>query len=422
MYRHGQEELDAVTRVMKSGQWFRYGEPAQGHQQEAATFETEWARSMGTSHACFTSSGTAALMCCYAGLGVGPGDEVIIPGFTWVATAMAPLAVGAIPIIVDVDESLMIDPEAVERAITPRTKVINPVHMVGFACDMERLMDIARRHRLHVVEDACQCDGGYWKDGRRIGTIGDMGAYSFNFYKVISCGDGGMFVTNRRDAYERGLILHDGGSIFRPHAREIGVEFFSGMNLRGNEILAAIMRVQLRRLDGIIGDLHRLHRQISAAVEGAPGVTSIPYHGGSGTGTRATLGYRFADEKSARAFCAAFNADPKRAGATAGLPIDSGRHVYSNWEPILNKRGAHSPAANPYNHPRNAASQINYGKDMLPKTLEILRRTVLIAINPDWSAEKADQMAATIRNVAAAIGGERDRARHLQRDDAVVVG
>ena len=158
MYRHGKEEIDAAARVLSSDYWFRYGKPEDGHLGEATKLEGEWAKFMGMPHACFTNSGTAALMCAYAGLGLGPGDEVIVPGYTWVATATAPLSLGVIPVVVDVDESLMIDPAAVEKAITPRTKAICPVHMNGWACDMDKILEIAKKHNLLVIEDTCQAD------------------------------------------------------------------------------------------------------------------------------------------------------------------------------------------------------------------------------------------------------------------------
>jgi dTDP-4-amino-4,6-dideoxygalactose transaminase len=351
---------------------------------------------MGVKHTLLCCSGTAALQCAYAGLHVGPGDEVIIPGFTWIASACAPLSVGAIPVIVDVDESLMMAPDAIERAITPRTKVINAVHMSGFMADMGRIMKIARKHKLLVVEDACQCDGGYWRDGRRAGAIGHAGAYSFNWYKVISCGDSGAFVTNDRETFERGVQFHNGGEGLLPGGRKLSIPPFAGVTLRGNEILAAIMRVQLRRLPGIIRDLHRVRARIRQMIEGAPGVMEIPCNGGD-TGTGAYLGLRFADERAARAFVAAFKAHAGGKGVSVWLPIDSGRHVYWNWDAVLAKRGAWCEAANPYKHPANARSRVRYSKGMLPQTLAILKRTVLIGMNPDWSTRQVEGVAKAVR-------------------------
>lgn len=394
MYRHGREEIEAATRVLSSGQWFRYGDPAAGHLGEAAHLEEELASATGSAHVGMVSSGTAALLCCYAGLGLGPGDEVIIPGYTWIASALAPLHMGVIPVIVDVDESLTIDPAAVERAITPRTRAINPVHMNGLACDMDALREIAVRHRLVIIEDACQADGGRWTGAERLGALGDMGAYSFNQFKMISCGDSGAYLAKSRDAYERALIFHDGGCIFRPHGKDLTVNPFCGINLRGNEILAAILRAQLARLDGILDDLHRVRARVLARLR-SDGIATTPLRGHDGTGTASYLGLSFAEDNEAVAFCASLGRiAPGR--AHAHRPIDSGRHVYRNWDPLMSRRGAYSDAADPFRHPANAGSCPTYSVDMLPRTLAILARTALVALNPDWTDADADAIADAI--------------------------
>ncbi|MBN1676897.1 MAG: aminotransferase class V-fold PLP-dependent enzyme [Kiritimatiellae bacterium] len=396
MYRYGEEEIDAIARVIRSGRLFRYPGTQQGDAEaEAKLLEREWQAKMGVKHACFTTSGTAALMCGYAGLGLGPGDEVIVPGYTFMATAAAVVAVGAVPVIVDVDESLMIDPAAIEAAITPRTRAIVPVHMKGLVCDMDRILAVARRHAVPVVEDACQCIGGTYK-GRRTGSMGDMGGYSFNYFKVIGCGEGGMFVSNTGDLYARGVIFHDGGAVFRLYAGELNMPVFCGLNLRGNEILAAMMRVQLARLDGITADAHRLRHIILQELDGCDELTLMPFNSGPEDGTGETIGFRFADESAADAFAAAL-AEQK---IGAGRPINSGKHVYANWEPILERRGSYSAATNPFEHPLNAGVRPDYRPDALPRTLELLRTTVLTGVNPDWTEADARRVAAGIRNAA----------------------
>ncbi|MBA3708047.1 MAG: DegT/DnrJ/EryC1/StrS family aminotransferase [Planctomycetes bacterium] len=394
MYRHGREEIEAVTKVLANGQWFRYGDAAAGHLGEAARFEREYAEAMRSPHVGMVSSGTAALMCCYAGLALGPGDEVIIPGYTWIASALAPLHHGVIPVIVDIDESLTLDPAAVERAITPRTRAINPVHMNGLACDMDALREIASRRGLVLIEDACQADGGRWTGAERLGALGEMGAYSFNFYKMISCGDGGAFAARSREHYERALMFHDGGCIFRPHAKELGIEFFCGINLRGNEILAAILRVQLARLDAILDDLHRVRRRVLAVIR-SEGLELVPLRGSDATGTASHLGVRFAHADDAAGFCRSL---PTLSGGTASAhrPIDSGRHVYRNWEPVMAQRGAYAQAADPFHHPANATALPAYHPDMLPRTLDLLARTALIALHPDQEDATADALGAAI--------------------------
>jgi dTDP-4-amino-4,6-dideoxygalactose transaminase len=404
MYCHGEEEIEAAARVLRTDNWFRYGSAEAGHLGQAAGLETEWADTIGIGHAGFVSSGTAALMCCCAGLGIGPGDEFIVPGYTWIASASAPTTMGAIPVIVDIDDSLTLDPEAVEAAITPRTKAVIPVHMMGLACDLDKLRAVCDKHGLVLIEDACQCDGGYWTEGRRIGTIGDMSAFSFNQFKVIGCGDSGIYVTDDETRYQRAQIFHDAGIAFRDHASDLNVPMFSGLNLRGNEILAAIMRVQVSRINGIVDDLMKNHKAVSEKTADVPGLRPIRYNGSEGVGTRtgtgATLGYRFEIEEEARSFFQGFKDNLSTVNGGGFLPIDSGRHVYSNWEGIMKKRVWHTDAMNPFNHPANAESNTEYTPDMLPKTLEVLKTTVFLNVSPDWNEAQVEEVAAAITAAA----------------------
>jgi dTDP-4-amino-4,6-dideoxygalactose transaminase len=375
MYRIGQEEIEAVARVIKSRDLFRVNES----NREVDNFEKELAEKIGTKYALCLSGGTAALISSLVGLGIGPGDEVIIPGYTFMATAIAVLAVGAIPVITDIDDSLTIDPEDIERKISGYTKAIIPVHMVGFPCNMEKIMEIAKKHKLKVVEDACQADGGSYK-GKRLGTWGDVGAFSFNHFKILTAGEGGAIVTNDSLVYERALIYHDGGAAFRPFAKELSVDVFIGSQYRASEITGAIMRVQLKRLDEILADLRKIKKQFIDELSGVSNITftrSNDPDGDCGT----TLGLSFPDEEKARKFA-------QSEGVDGWLPIDSGKHVYTNWDPILNKRGAHHPALNPYLLPQNKNLNMNYTKTMCQKTLDILSKNVYISLETDWSEDK----------------------------------
>jgi len=185
MYVVGEEEIEAIARVIRSGKLFRYGEEGQ-----CATFEKRYAAYLGVGHFALSASGTFALTAGLTAMGIGPGDEVIIPAHTYMATATAVLAVGAIPVIVDVDESITISPKAIRAAVGPHTKAIIPVHMWGATCDMDAIMGLAREHSLQVLEDCCQGVGGSYK-GRKLGSIGHAGAFSFNYYKNITSGEGG---------------------------------------------------------------------------------------------------------------------------------------------------------------------------------------------------------------------------------------
>ena len=222
MYEIGQKEIDAVKKVIESKRFMRYRGGEGGFTE---TFEKDLCSKFGKKHALTVNSGTSALICALAAMGIGPGDEVIVPAYTWVASALAPLAVGAVPIMADINETLTIDPEDIERKITPYTKAIIPVHMINLPCDMDAIMEIAEKHKLVVIEDACQAIGISYKS-RQLGTIGHAGAYSFNMFKNITCGEGGVLITNDDRIYTRALMYHDAGSFTRNYASTVQEPFF----------------------------------------------------------------------------------------------------------------------------------------------------------------------------------------------------
>ena len=250
MYEIGERELQAVRKVIESKQLFRYADGKIGRQ--TARFERALVDKIGVKHALAVSSGTAALITAMAGLGLGPGDEVIVPGYTFIATAPAPLAVGAVPIIAEIDETLTLDPADVEARITRHTKAIVPVYMLGLPCNMRAIRQIARRHKLLVIEDAAQAAGGSYR-GKPYGQLGDAAAMSFNHYKIISCGEGGAVLTNDRATYQRAMVYHDGGCVFFDRQAAADTPpMFAGVNYRISEIQSAILQVQLARLNGIL--------------------------------------------------------------------------------------------------------------------------------------------------------------------------
>ena len=205
--RIGREEEEAVLEVLRSKRLFRYYGPTPGP-SKVTELEEAFAAVIGTKHCAAVSSGSAALMCALAGLGVGPGDEVIVPAYTWIASASAVVAMGAVPILAEVDESLTLDPMDVRRKISPYTKAIIPVHMRGAPSQMDELMAIAREHKLPVLEDVAQADGGSYH-GQRLGSVGDVGAFSLQFNKILTCGEGGMVTTNDDDILRRVLMYND---------------------------------------------------------------------------------------------------------------------------------------------------------------------------------------------------------------------
>lgn len=375
MYRIGAEEADEVRKVIESKQMFRVGDPASGHLQEVVRFEDEWARTIGSDYAlCVSGGGTAALLCALAAMEIGPGDEVIVPAYTWMATATCVLAAGAIPVFADIDETLMLDPEDVKAKLTPQTKAVIPVHLVGRPCNLERLIEVTKPHGIRILEDCCQADGGSYR-GKRLGTWGDAGAFSFNDFKIITSGEGGALVTNDKRLYERAFIYHDSGAAFRPNAGDLEEPIFVGHQFRATEVMGAILRMQLQRMDGILADLRRVKRTIEDAVDGRNGLTITPSNDRDGD-CGVNVAFSFASEEKARAFATA-------PGVAGSLPIDSGKHVYTNWTPVFEKRVGHHPDVNPFNHPKNQGLRQNYTPDMCAKTLDILKRTVYLLVNPD---------------------------------------
>ena len=295
MYRIGQAEIKQLQKLFDSGAIFRYGSGG-----ECDRFERNWARYVGVEHCRMTRSGTSALYAALVGLGVGPGDQVIVPAYTYMATALAVLGAGAIPVIADVDESLTLCPKDLKRRITKHTRAIIPVHMVGLPCDMKRITKIARKRGLLVLEDACQAVGGGY-EGRMLGSWGHAGAFSFNFFKNMTCGEGGAFVTNAEAVHQRGSVAVDCCSFYWNPDEEREELQFAGPNFRGSEVEGAILNVQLRRIRGMLKTM-RAHKQELLQVGLEAGLESIKNNSlDYECGTH--LGFLFATEDEARSFC-----------------------------------------------------------------------------------------------------------------------
>ncbi|MDP5278684.1 DegT/DnrJ/EryC1/StrS family aminotransferase [Sphingomonas sp. DG1-23] len=238
---HGPEEAEAVQRVLASRTWWR------GSGSECDLFEAEFAKFLGLRHARLTSSGSGALEIALQLGDISPGDEVLVPACTFIATASAVLRMGACPIPVDVEaETLCIDPEDLERKCTPRARAVIPVHMAGQGCEMDAIMAIARRHGLFVIEDAAHAHGARWR-GSPLGGFGDVAIFSFQNGKLMTAGEGGAVVTNRDDLAERSFALHSCG---RPRGDTDYRHLEIAGNWRAPELVAAVLRAQLARLPG----------------------------------------------------------------------------------------------------------------------------------------------------------------------------
>lgn len=323
---YGKEEMDAVMEVMQSGYLFRYGnenDPKFLH--KVSTLEKEFAKYSNAKFVVATSSGTSSLVASVLALGLKPGDEIIVPAYTFVASYSSIIFAGMVPVLAEIDESLTLDPDDIEHRITPRTKAIMPVHMLGNPCDMDRIMAIAKKHHLLVIEDSCQAAGASWK-GRKTGSIGDVGAFSLNFFKTINTGDGGLVITNDEEIYETAFGVHDQGHKPNRFGVEVGNRNILGLNFRMNEITAAVGLAQLGKLDKIIYTLRQKKTRFKNLISHSKGfkfrVLNDP------DGDCATLCTVIFDKKEQAA---------EVSKSLGSRTVDqSGWHVYFNMEQILN--------------------------------------------------------------------------------------
>lgn len=262
----GKEEMEAVAEVMKSGYLFRYGsETDPKFLHKVSDLEKEFAGYSGVKYALATSSGTSSLLVSALALGLKPGDEIIVPAYTFVASYSSMIFAGLVPVLSEIDESLTLDPGDIEHRITPRTKAIMPVHMLGNQCDMDRIMQIAKKHNLFVLEDCCQAAGASYK-GKKIGSIGNIGAFSLNIFKTINSGDGGLVITNDEMLYETAFGVHDQGHKPMRFGVEVGNRNVLGMNFRMNEITAAVALAQLGKIDRITGTLKQKRSRFKSLI------------------------------------------------------------------------------------------------------------------------------------------------------------
>lgn len=387
MYITGKKEVDALAKVILSGKpLFRY------RKGECVRFERRYAQYLNTEHVCMTSSGTTALSAALVGLGVGPGDEVIVPACTYMSSAVAVLAAGAIPVVCDVDESLTISPKALEAKIGPRTRAVIPVHMWGLACDLNAIMRIARKHKVLVLEDACQSVGGGYK-GKKLGAIGHAGGFSFNHFKNMTCGEGGAFVTNDERVFLRAKCHVDCCSYYWNGVDE-GVEHFISNGARASEFEGALMNAQLDRIDGMLNRMRKQKKRILMETADVGGLRPIKANSlDDECGTH--VGYLLPTAELAQEF----------SRETGGfIAANTGRHVYTNWDPILDHMGGPHPALNPFKFKENKGCRMTYTEDMCAGSLDILRRACLFPTHASLKRSDITKKISKVRRAAKKLG------------------
>ena len=375
----GEEEVEAAVRVLRSRNVFRYYGVG-GAPSEVDAFETEFANALGSRHALCVNAGSSVLICGLIGAGIGRGDEVIVPAYTWNATANAVIASGATPVVAEVDESLTLDPHDVVEKLTARTKAILPVHMRGAPADMDALCAIATGHELAVIEDVCQAAGASFQ-GQRLGTFGDAGAFSLQFNKIITTGEGGVLITDREDLYELAIDVHDCAGSVR---RGTGLPRFPGWNFRASELQGAVARVQLTRLEGLLERMRANQAWLAERVAELPGLTLR----------------RRNDEGGDAGICLiAFAETPALAGdavdALRAEGVEAQRiyspdvidlHVYPFWKPVL-----------------DAIADAGLPAPDCPRTLDLLGRTIHVDVSPLCDERDLEEIALAFRKVALGV-------------------
>jgi len=402
----GNEEKKAVMQVLDDKYLFRYYGPS-NVESKVKLFEQEISARIGVEHTLATNSCTSALIASLVALGIGPGDEVIVPGYTFFASCAAIIAAKAVPVIAEVDDSLTLDPDDVGKKITPLTKAIIAVHMRGAPCNMDKILAIAAKHKLRVIEDVAQSTGGSYK-GKQLGGLADMGTLSFQYHKIITAGEGGAVTTNDIMLYERAMSYHDTAACWRPGGPEkrfakarYNGELFPGVNYRMNEISGAILRVQLQRLDNLLSKMRQNKARINNAVTGLDGIEFRRLNDSEGD-TGIVLIFFLPNPEITGKFSNALKAEGIAASSMHNKSVPDW-HIYSHWEMILNKWTATKEGC-PYTCPHyiNKGGNVEYSADMNPNTLKYLRRSVHIDIPPQMTNDDCDMIADGIIKVAKA--------------------
>ena len=365
----GEEEKKELLEVIEGGYLFRYGSPDNpAFKAKVYNLEQRVAELVGVDYAVAVNSGTTALLVALGGLGIGPGDEVIVPSYTFIASISSIVYARAIPILAEVDETLNLDPEDVRRKVTPRTKAIMAVHMLGNPARLDELKAIADEHDLFLIEDCAQAFGATYK-GRRVGSIGNVGTFSFNIFKTLTAGDGGMVVTNSEADYRRYFAFHDQGHSPLRTGVEVGSRPLIGLDFRMTELAAAVLLAQLRKLDTILTRLRANKRRLKEGIADIPGIGFREITDPDGE-CATLLTVIFPDKDVAR-----------RISQELGTKIvaDSGWHVYSNMEQILEQRTITAEGC-PFTCPYYKGGEVKYWKGMLPQTDDILARAMNVSV------------------------------------------
>jgi len=365
----GKEEKEALLEVIESGYLYRYGDLNNPNfKAKTWNLEQDFARYVGANYALAVNSGTSALLTALWALKIGPGDEVIVPGYTFIASITSIIFARAIPVIAEVDETLTLDPTDVRKKITSRTKAIILVHMLGNPGHLDVIRKIANENNLFLIEDCAQACGATFQE-KSVGTFGEMGTFSLNVYKTITAGDGGMVITDDEKLYKRAFAVHDQGHFPLRQGVEQGRRTVLGINFRMNELTAAVAGAQLKKIDFIKRKLHenkKILKEALAQIKELKFREILDESGEVGT----LLTFFMPNIESAEKLA-------ERLGSTT--IAKSGWHVYNNMEHFLEQMTVTDEGC-PFTCPFYKAPQIKYFKGMLPQTDDLLKRAINISV------------------------------------------
>ncbi len=398
----GELERKYVLEVLESKKLFRYYGPGvaiEDFPAKTERLEKEFASRMGTRYATAVNSCTSALIASLVASGVGPGDEVIIPAYTFFASCSAVMIAKGIPVIAEVDESLTMDPEDLESKITDQTKAVMPVHMRGAPCKMDEIMRISSEHDLRVIEDTAQAMGGSY-GGKPLGSYGDCGCFSLQYHKILTSGEGGLVVTDDDVLYDRVRAYHDAAACWRPKrfaSPRYKGEVFPGENYRMSELTAAVALAQLTKLDEVVDAMRERKTRIRSAIESIPGIRPRTINDEQGD-TSVCLIFYIDNPDRTRRFAEALRCE----GVNAGAIYDEGIpdwHIYAHWPHLMKKLTA-TPEGCPFTCPYHDGEPPQYSEDMCPNSLDYLSRSIHIDIPPQMPLEDCDLIARAIKKVA----------------------
>jgi 8-amino-3,8-dideoxy-alpha-D-manno-octulosonate transaminase len=393
----GEEEKKEVMEVLDSRVLARDRFDNVRKYYKVREFEDLFCKEMDCQRALGVLNCTMGLHMAMSALGVGPGDEVLVPAYTFIATASAVVATKAIPILTEVDETLNMDPKDIMKKITGKTKCILPVHMKGAPCRMDEIMDIARQHNLLVVEDVAQACGASYK-GKKCGTFGNAGVFSFDYWKIITTGQGGMIVTDEEQTYRTCVHYNDHGHERYRQNEDLGERPLIGLNFRMEEMEGALGLAQLRKLPGMIANMRQNSRKI---MEGIKDIELFKFReladpdGDVGNGVTVIFHKKDMAEKFFRKMVAC--------GVEIEWLQESGWHNYRNWKQLLKKKTINKTGC-PFTCPLYG-KEVNYYEGMCPQTDDLLSRSLTLNYNHtlhlgnDHIKEVVDKVQETCREI-----------------------